>query len=96
MFFSEFRNVRAVTQKWKYEKRLLHTHSKECLLNLLCHYRDMNFHAVGCLAVGPHDTGVSYFLANSYASVSKDAIESIVNALAMDNYRTTSYVDPSS
>lgn len=94
MLLGELRNVRAISQKWKYEKRLLHTHSKEYLLHLLQHYGDMNYHAVGCLAIGANEAGVSYFFANSCASVSSDAIRTIRDALEHGNYRTASYVDP--
>ena len=89
--FEDFRNCRAISQRWKYERRLLHTYTKDHLLLMLSHYHDMNYFATGCLAIGANDTGTSHIFATTCSDISSDAIKTISSTIAREAYRKNLY-----
>lgn len=87
MMFKDFRTVRSISQKWKYEKRLLRTHTKDYLLALLLHYNEMHNYASGCLDFDSVDSGVSHYFASNAAAISREAIQAISSALESGGFR---------
>ena len=88
---SDFLAVRNVSQKWKYEKRFIHTYTKEHIINIMNYYKDMNYFSSSCLLVGTDATGTSGYFAKSCMKISIEAVRYTAETLSKGSYRKTSY-----
>jgi hypothetical protein len=70
-----FSAARNVSQKWKYEKRMVHTYTKDHLVNMLNYYKDLNHCSSSCLLIGTDSTGTDSYFASVCMNTSIDAIK---------------------
>jgi len=89
---NDFLAARNISQKWKYEKRFIHTYTKDHLVSTLNYYKNLNYFSSGCLMIGGGATETSGYFANVCARTSIDAIKHIEEALRKGSYKKDEYI----
>jgi len=84
--------VRNLRRKWNYERKFLHTYSKQHMIYTLDYYKDMNLTSQCVLLSESSGNGGNRYYASSCEALSKEAINYIKNIIDQKLYRKGRYV----